>query len=263
MNLNFSPPNEVEIRLSDDDQIKLWKHIEKVWTKFGEDEPYWSVLADENFRSDQMHEDNRVDSFYESGAHDVKYFDAFLQRNDIEPPKDATIAEFGCGVGRVTRFLARRYARVLAFDISPSHLAAARERLREENIDNVEFVLLEGPEGLNRLRGVNIFFSSIVLQHNPPPIICDVLGRAFDGLARGGIAFFQVPTYGSGYTFTLQNYFEGLYNKNEMEIHFVPQREIFQLFSRHAMLPLEVRPDHYVANYDRWISNTFLARKLG
>ena len=161
----------------------------------------------------------------------------------------------------MTRFLARRYKRVLAFDVSSSHLAAARERLGKENIDNVDFVLLEGPEGLSRLRGVDIFFSMIVLQHNPPPIICDVLERAFDGLANGGIAFFQVPTYGSGYKFALQHYLDGQYSKNEMEIHFVPQKEIFQLLDRHSMLPVEIRQDHCLGHYDRWLSNTFLAQK--
>jgi hypothetical protein len=82
-------------------------------------------------------------------------------------------------------------------------------------------------------------------------------------LAKGGIAFLQVPTYGSGYKFILQDYFEGLYKKSEKEMRFVPQREILRLFSRHNMLPLEVRPDHCVGSDDRWISNTFLARKIG
>ena len=213
------------------------------------------------FLSDQMSRENLVDSFYETGSHDLSYFDAFLQRNDVEAPRHATIAEFGCGVGRVTRFLARRFERVLAFDVSPSHLAAARQRLRKEKIDNVEFVLLERPEDLSRLQGVDIFFSLIVLQHNPPPIICEILEKAFQGLASEGIAFFQLPTYGLGYKFALQDYYEGQYSRSEMEIHFVPQQEIFKLFDRHAMSPIEVRQDHCIGNYDRWLSNTFLARK--
>ncbi len=80
-------------------------------------------------------------------------------------------------------------------------------------------------------------------------------------MANGGIAFFQVPTYGSGYKFALRGYLDGQYKKEEMEIHFVPQREIFQLLSRHNMLPIEVRQDHCIGNYDRWLSNTFLAQK--
>jgi SAM-dependent methyltransferase len=261
LKLNFSPRNEVQTRLSDDDKVTLWAHIQKVWTKFGHEEPYWSVLTDKKFLSDQMSRENLTESFYDSGSHDLTYFDAFLQRNDVEVPRDATIAEFGCGVARVTRFLARRYKRVLAFDISSSHVAAARKRLRNENIDNVEFVLLRGPEDLSKLQGVDIFFSLMVLQHNPPPIICAILEQAFQGLADGGIAFFQVPTYGLGYKFSLQDYYDGQYNRNEMEMHFVPQREIFQLFNRHTMSPIEVGSDHCIGNHDRWISNTFLARK--
>jgi SAM-dependent methyltransferase len=261
LNLNFSPRNEVETWLSNDDKAKLWNHIQSVWTKFGTEEPYWSVLTNEKFLTEQIHRENLIESFYDSGARDLVYFDAFLQRNNVEVPREARIAEFGCGVARITRFLARRYQRVLAFDISPSHLAAARERLRKENIDNVEFILLERPEDLRRLQGTDIFFSLIVLQHNPPPIICDILESAFHGLGKGGIAFFQVPTYGLGYTFALQDYYEGQYKRSEMEIHFVPQHEIFELFYRHNMSPIEVRQDHRIGNYDRWLSNTFLARK--
>lgn len=261
LKLNFAPRNEVQTRLSNEDKTKLWKHIQKVWTEFGEKEPYWSVLTNKKFLSDQIQRENLIEAFYESGSRDLTYLDCFLQRNNVQVTRDATIAEFGCGVARVTRFLARRFKRVLAFDVSPSHLAAARERLRKENIDNVEFVLLDGPEGLSRLKGVNLFFSLIVLQHNPPPVICDVLERAFDGLASGGIAFFQAPTYGLGYEFKLHDYYGGLYNKNKMEIHFVPQREIFQLMDRHNMSPIEVRQDHCIGHHDRWLSNTFLARK--
>lgn len=261
LNLNSGPRSEVQVLLSEEDKDKLWKHIQKVWTKFGEEEPYWSVLTGKEYRSDRIHREKLVEFFYETGSHDLEYFDAYLQRNDLQLPKDATIAEFGCGVGRVTRFLARRFSRVLAFDISPSHLAAARERLQRDGIDNVEFILLDTPEVLNRLRGFDVFFSLIVLQHNPPPIIYQVLDKTFEGLASGGTAFFQVPTYSLGYNFSFQDYYDGQYNRTEMELHFVPQQKIFELFHRHNIQTIEVRQDHCIGNFNRWISNTFLARK--
>src|SRR5271169_236009 len=48
---------------------------------------------------------------------------------------------------------------------------------------------------LARLTNVDLFFSIIVLQHNPPPVILGILDAAFAGLRPGGLAFFQVPTY--------------------------------------------------------------------
>ena len=261
--LTQKPAMDVQVHLSQADKGKLWAHVRRVWNGLGETELYYSVLTAPQFRAEEIQQSDRIENFYATGANDMAYFDAFLQRNGVVVPANAVVAEFGCGVGRVTRLLARRFSKVLAFDVSAPHLKAASERIKAENIKNVEFIALADPSGLNRLRDIDLFFSLIVLQHNPPPIIADILEHACRGLKPDGIAFFQTPIYGLGYTFKAEDYFEGHYKKSEMEMHFIPQREIFKIFQRANVMPIEVLQDGWVGNYDRWISNTFLARKEG
>jgi SAM-dependent methyltransferase len=255
------PAMDVEVQLSPADKSKLWAHVSRVWNGLGETELYYSVLTSPTYRTEEIQQPDRIESFYATANNDMAYFDAFLQRNRIALPPKTVVAEFGCGVGRVTRLLARRFSKVLAFDVSAPHLQAASERIKAENINNVEFITLAELSGLNRLKNIDLFFSLIVLQHNPPPIIADILEHACHGLNPGGIAFFQVPTYALDYTFNSKDYFEGSYKKTEMEMHFIPQREIFDILKKSRAVPLEVLQDGWVGNYDRWISNTFLVRK--
>lgn len=51
------------------------------------------------------------------------------------PDPDATVAEIGCGAGRISGALASRVERVVAYDISRTMLAVARDRLPQA--DNV------------------------------------------------------------------------------------------------------------------------------
>ncbi len=53
------------------------------------------------------------------------------------PDAEATVAEIGCGAGRISGALAPRVARVVAYDISRTMLAVARDRLPQ--VDNVSW----------------------------------------------------------------------------------------------------------------------------
>ena len=72
--------------------------------------------------------------------HDATQYDRLVAREDaaaeleralaeIIPRRVTTAVELGAGTGRVTRLLALRAARVLAFDAAAAMLAVARERL--------------------------------------------------------------------------------------------------------------------------------------
>jgi SAM-dependent methyltransferase len=208
-----------------------------------------------------MYGADSTDAFYESGQPDLERMEKWLARNDIKLPGSGTCVEYGCGVGRCTVWLARRFARVIALDVSEPHLSRARARMKAEGLDNVEFVHLTNEDGLEALKDFDFFYSIIVLQHNPPPLILWILDRAFRRLRPGGLAYFQVPTYAMGYRFDLNTYLAQLTNP-DMEMHFVPQRAIFETASRLGMQPVEVSPDHMIGNAGSWISSTFLMSKV-
>jgi SAM-dependent methyltransferase len=262
--LDRGPPMSIETSASQSERAAIWAHIASVWSGFGATDPYWSVLTDERWRLKNMSADARhatLDAFYDTGAGDRQRMDDWLTRNDITISRNAVCVEYGCGVGRVTRALARRFGRIIAFDISQPHIEAAERRLSGEGIGNVEFVLVRGPADLAKMAEADIFFSHIVLQHNPPPIIVDILDHAFAGLRPGGVAFFQVPTYADDYEFSIENYFSSELNQNNMEMHVVPQKTIFDLARHHAVFPCEIQPDEAIGKIDHWISTTFLFQK--
>ena len=53
---------------------------------------------------------------------------------------------------------------------------------------------------MRQIVGYDVFFSTIVLQHNPPPLIAYILRQVLTQLNAGGVAFFKVQTYGLGYS---------------------------------------------------------------
>ena len=253
------PPMSIE-RVEDPGQVaRLLDHIAKTWTRFGDTEPHFSVITDEKFKAARIEETR--EAFNASGEDSVARMNAALARAGVDPGPNATCLELGCGVGRVTAWLARRFARVIGTDISASHLALARAHLDAEGATNVELHRLASVDTLDALPPFDVFFSVIVLQHNPPPVIEAILTRVFARLQPGGLAYFQVPTYRAGYAFGLDAYLRDDVGKGEMEMHVLPQRVILRAAAAHGLELLEVIEDPYTGMRPGEVSNTFLLRK--
>src|SRR5262249_4265813 len=58
-----------------------------------------------------------------------------------DDPRGGVCVEVGCGPGRMTRFLAARFERVIAADVSPTMIEEARKAVPDENVD---FCLVSG-----------------------------------------------------------------------------------------------------------------------
>lgn len=112
-------------------------------------------------------------------------------------PRGGTCVEVGCGPGRITRFLAGRFERVLALDVSPAMLAQGRRNVPAEN---VEFRAISG----ERLDGVedgaaDTLICYLVLQHLPRrDLVLAYLGEFARVLSAGGEAFVQLPVLEPG-----------------------------------------------------------------
>jgi hypothetical protein len=100
----------------------------------------------------------------------------------------------------------------------------------------------------------------IVLQHNPPPIIRVIIRELIRALNSGGIALLQVPTYSLGYKFSLQEYLANEATRNGIEMHVLPQNEIFDIVSQEQGKLVEVLKDGWILKYGKR-SNTFVIQK--
>ena len=252
------PPSVVEWDAPPATMDRLLDHVTRTWTALGHDKPHWSVLSSEQFLPEKIEENRR--NFYASGANDLKRIVAALERHGLSPARLGRVVEYGCGVGRVTPHLAKTFAEVTAIDISSSHLAMAQEAAQEAGAWNARFRLARAPE-FGMTEPFDLWFSYIVLQHNPPPVIAMVLRRALAMLAPGGVAIFQVPTYATGYSFELERYLANPTSTGTIEVHCLPQAVVYRLAAEAGCVPLEMREDSAMGPPSHWLSNTFIFSK--
>ena len=82
------------------------------------------------------------DEFFESGERDCQLFvDSIIKELGLEP-RDSAMLELGCGVGRMTKALARRFRSVHATDVSPEMVVQGRSLCPELN--NVTWEVSDG-----------------------------------------------------------------------------------------------------------------------
>ncbi|HVL96053.1 MAG TPA: class I SAM-dependent methyltransferase [Solirubrobacteraceae bacterium] len=155
---------------------------------------FWDDRARENaayFVDNQLaYDDPDMAAFWAGGAETV---DLILERVAAPAigPEDVVV-EIGCGLGRLTRPLATRAARVRAVDVSAEMLARAREA--NPQLTNVEWLLGDGVSlaGIDAA-SADVVFSHVVFQHIPDPAITLGYVREMGRVLRaGGWAAFQV-----------------------------------------------------------------------
>jgi len=238
----------------------LFSHIQKVWENFGETEPYWSVLASDEFKTHNIAATKQ--QFYDSGFTSADLLFKTLDRLGIDRSHLKTCLEYGCGLGRVTGALAKTFDHVSGYDISRSHLRIAQRHFDETGITNVSLHHVGSPQAVENFPKVDVVYSVIVLQHNPPPVIQFIVREFLRALNPGGVAFFQVPTYRAGYAFSLQDYLTNQATRGEMEMHLLPQNRIFDIAAQEQGQLVAVVEDNMTGLRPGERSNTFVIQKL-
>ena len=251
---------DLDVTASAADLSLMRDRIREAWTHLGDVRPHFSVLTNPSFLPESL-DDNSLGRFYESGVAEVALIDAVLRRHGFSHPDSKTCVEFGCGLARVTLALATKFKKVHGYDISPNHLAIAEKRASDSGIHNVKFHLCP-PDGIKKLEDCDFFYSRIVFQHNPPPLIKELIRTSLKSLRAGAIGIFQVPTYMQGYSFRIKEYLSSP-RKLNLEMHCIPQSEIFSAIAEADCKLLEVREDGSTGLPGRWISNTFVVQRPG
>lgn len=111
--------------------------------------------------------DDNLDEFFLTGRDDVE---KFLRPTNWGDTRDKSLLEIGCGVGRMTRHFAPRFARVVGVDISPTMIRRALKLHR--GFTGIEFYTNSGSD-LSRFddNEFDYVISYIVFQHIPDPTI--------------------------------------------------------------------------------------------
>jgi SAM-dependent methyltransferase len=155
----------------------------RFWDDRAGDDAFYAVDSRLEYRNPDL------DRFWREGAKDL---DMLLGAVGAEVSAGDDVVEIGCGVGRMTRVLARRAASVRGLDVSQRMLEVARRHNPE--LGNVEWILGDGAS----LTGVgsasaDAVVSHVVFQHIPDPRITLGYVREIGRVLRpGGWAAFQV-----------------------------------------------------------------------
>jgi len=237
--LELTEPNEVDVEISEQHFAKLLDHVQRAWEMLGTDKPYWSVIVHPDFLPDKV--TKNIDVFYASGLTSWALFERAAARAGVHPSSDWTAFELGCGVGRVTTLLAQRFQRVLAYDVSRPHLDIARAHLSNAGIENVTLRQLDGLQSLLDAPPFDFFYSFLVLQHNPPPLMYRLLAIICRKIRPGGLAYFQIPVAGTSYRFSIDEYLEHIEGGADMEMHVLPQKYLLPLLQDSGLRIIDVQ----------------------
>jgi cyclopropane fatty-acyl-phospholipid synthase-like methyltransferase len=159
---------------------------QKNWNELGKDDPLWVVLTDPTKKGGKW----EPAEFFETGRAEI---DAALREIAVRKfsLRQGRALDFGCGVGRLSQALARRFERVDGVDISPSMI----EHAKRFNQFPQKCHYHVNPAADLRLFEDNTFdflYSAITLQHIEPRFQKSYLQEFVRVLAPDGIAYFQI-----------------------------------------------------------------------
>jgi len=163
------------------------KNLQKNWEGFAKKDPLWAICT----QPDKIKNKWCKEEFFLTGEKEIavvwKYLTSIRQTVDTKRALD-----FGCGVGRLTRALAKRFSFCFGIDISPTMIKLAN---RFNKYPKKCYYLVNSSNNLAVFKDSHFSFiySSIVFQHMPFRYTKNYLKEFVRVLKPGGIAVFQVP----------------------------------------------------------------------
>ncbi len=104
--------------------MMLRNNPDRDWERFGSEDPYYSILNTEAYRSDRLGA-AELQEIFQSGENSIDTFLGFAERR-FGVLSRCRALEFGCGVGRLLLPLAHNFDAVVGVDVSPSVLREAK-----------------------------------------------------------------------------------------------------------------------------------------
>jgi SAM-dependent methyltransferase len=240
----YSPPQDIDVTVSSEELTLLMERVKREWKKLGEDDPYWSVLSEDRYRSKRLSE-QEISEFLSSGRDSAEMIDLFEARSQRTFNR-GTCFELGCGVGRVTCHLSKMFQRVIAVDISPGNIELCRNNLAASGISNVDCLLIDELDDYKSLPQFDFMFSVIVLQHNTPPVQKFILDCLLGKIRVGGGCLFQLPSELPSYSFNIAKY---LATDDELiEMHALPMSFVLDALREHHLQIVQVLPDSWTGS---------------
>ena len=158
------------------------------WADMAVMDPYWAVLSHAQYKYDNWD----PQAFFDTGRAYIDLVLAEAKKIGL-PLNNAVVLDFGCGLGRLTRPLSRRFRSCYAVDISQGMLAQAKKL--NPTINNCLFLQHASralPFSSNR---VDMIVTKAVLQHMPRQSdIMSTIAEFIRIIKPGGLIVAQIPS---------------------------------------------------------------------
>jgi SAM-dependent methyltransferase len=155
------------------------------WDDLATVDPFWAVLSHEGKRGGGW----EVDEFFATGEAEVEQLLASAAALG-RPARRERALDFGCGVGRLTRALAKRFDHATGVDISPRMVEQAREL--NADLSNATFA----PTADFSEAEYDLVVASLVLQHvATKPLAREYIERLIRAARPDGLVVFQLPAH--------------------------------------------------------------------
>jgi ubiquinone/menaquinone biosynthesis C-methylase UbiE len=158
------------------------------WDDLGHVDPLWAIItvADRRFgRWD-------LDEFMRTGDREIAGLMAEIESLGF-PRQRGRALDFGCGIGRLTRALARQFSACVGVDVAPAMLEMARKV--NSDLPHCNFLLNRSPNlALFGDETFDLVYTNMVLQHLPEPSLIEGLIAEFCRIVKpGGLIAMQIP----------------------------------------------------------------------
>ncbi len=165
-------------------------NTDQAWEEWGRQNPYFGVLADKKFRSENLTASTKAE-FFATGDDHVRHVMDVCRHHfdpDFQPQR---ILDFGCGTGRLVIPFAKTAAEVVGLDVSDSMLAEARRNCESHGLVNVQ--LLKSADTIGDSLGeFDLVHSFIVFQHIPVAKGMHILRQVLRRVRQGGFAAIHI-----------------------------------------------------------------------
>lgn len=157
------------------------------WENYGKKDPYFGVLTDPRYKSENLNE-VALKEFFKSGDEHttdvltkLKYFFPFATIENFKK-----VLDFGCGTGRLLIPFAQRFEHVTGIDISQGMLNEADKNLKERGLQNVVLLKSEDITKVNFSETFDFVHTFIVLQHIPVKAGYTIIDKLISIVKEGG-----------------------------------------------------------------------------
>lgn len=157
----------------------------KEWENNAEADAFWVILTDSKYYGRKWN----VDEFFATGDEEIGRVFNFMKERGIDVSSWGSFLDFGCGVGRNSKALRKRFDGGFGLDISDKMI-----ELAQKYVQGVKFIVNKS-DCLDQFANdsIDFIYSHIVLQHIPNEFKKKYMNDFLRIIKPGGLAVFQIP----------------------------------------------------------------------